>query len=59
MALLPDATRAFVTNRDADTVSVIDVEPMALVATLEVVPGPEGIDRSSDGEEVWVASKEA
>lgn len=59
LALLPDASRAFVTNRDADTVSVIDVEDMVVAATLDAEPGPEGIGRSPDGSEVWVASKAA
>ncbi|GAB5468249.1 MAG: hypothetical protein Kilf2KO_12790 [Rhodospirillales bacterium] len=59
LALSPDATRAFVTSRGSDSVSVIDTEAMTILATLEADVGPEGVFFSPDGKEVWVANNQS
>lgn len=47
---------AFVTNQYADTVSVIDLATLEVVATVDVGEYPEGIDTTSDGRRVLVAN---
>ena len=59
LALSPDATRAYVTSRGSDTVSVIDVAAMTLVDTITADEGPEGVDVSPDNGELWVANNQS
>ncbi|MFK7762723.1 MAG: YncE family protein [Roseobacter sp.] len=48
--------RAFITNQYADTLSVIDLDTLATIATLETGEYPEGVDASSDGKHIAVAN---
>ncbi len=59
LALTPDSSRAFVTSRGSDTVSVIDTASMDLVQTLPADVGPEGVFVSPDGKEVWVGNNQS
>jgi len=55
----PDASRIFTSNIGSDTVSVIERVAGPAGWTETVIPvgkGPEGIDWSPDGKEIWSAS---
>lgn len=56
MALSPDDQRAYVTDREADAVFVIDIRNMAVTDTLKADQAPEGIDVSPDGRSLWVGN---
>ncbi len=56
LALSPDFDRAFVTSRGSDTLSVVDVESMTILSTIDANDGPEGVHVSPDGSELWVAN---
>ena len=57
VVLSPDGKRAFTTNIGSGTVTVIDVES-GKVQSIETGAGPEGIDITPDGREVWVAHRD-
>ena len=49
-------TRVYVTNRESNTLSVIDTETNMVRATVPVGPGPTGVAVSPDGTRVYVAN---
>lgn len=52
----PDGNRAFVTNSEADSVSVIDLEKGTTVATIPTGDYPHGLRMSPDAKWVYVAN---
>jgi DNA-binding beta-propeller fold protein YncE len=54
-----DGARAFVTNIDSGTTTVIDVPGARKLRDLETGAGSEGLALSPDGREVWVAARTA
>jgi YVTN family beta-propeller protein len=50
-----NAGRAYVTNEDGESVSVIDTDKAEVVATVNVGKRPRGMKLSSDGKELYVA----
>lgn len=48
---------AYITNKDDDTVSVIDIATNTVVATVDVGNGPQAAVVSPDGEKVYVANR--
>jgi len=59
VAASPDGRHVFVTNKSSDSVSVIDVQAMAVVATVVVGKGPIGLAVSRDSSRVFVGCKDA
>lgn len=59
MALSPDDRSAYVTDRDANAVFVVDVPEMTLSRTLKADEAPEGVDVSPDGETLWVGNNDS
>jgi YVTN family beta-propeller protein len=57
VVLSPDGGWAFFTNRESNTVSVMDMKNMAIVANSPGGKGVEGIAISPDGMEVWAANR--
>ncbi|NYF09841.1 YVTN family beta-propeller protein [Leifsonia sp. AK011] len=55
VAFSPDGSTAYVTNRDSNSVSVIDVATSAETDEIPVGTEPKGLAISPDGSEVWVA----
>jgi YVTN family beta-propeller protein len=53
--LAAHAGRAFVTNEDGESVSVLDTDKAEVVATVNVGKRPRGLKLSPDGKEVYVA----
>jgi YVTN family beta-propeller protein len=49
---------AYITNKDDDTVSVIDIATNTVVATIDVGNGPQAAVVSPDGEKVYVANRQ-
>tara|TARA_B100000315_G_scaffold259845_1_gene317615 strand:- start:1705 stop:1902 length:198 start_codon:yes stop_codon:yes gene_type:complete len=43
IAITPDGTRAYVTNRDDNTISILDLSTDTELATISVGDGPRGI----------------
>ncbi|MFM8349765.1 MAG: beta-propeller fold lactonase family protein, partial [Actinomycetales bacterium] len=56
VAVSRDGRRAYVTNEDANSVSVINLKTRRVVATLRVGTAPRGIAVSSDNRRVYVAN---
>ena len=59
LALSPDSTRAYVTSRGSDTVSVVDTEAMTILQTVDADVGPEGVFLSPDGDQLWVGNNQS
>tara|TARA_R110001599_G_scaffold9041_9_gene44876 strand:+ start:3759 stop:4787 length:1029 start_codon:yes stop_codon:yes gene_type:complete len=57
IAVAPDKSRAFVTNIQSGTVSVLDLKQMTKVKDLPAGEVPEGLAITPDGETVWVADR--
>jgi len=55
IAISPDGTRALVTNRGNDTVSLIDTRSLGVVRTTKVGAIPVDVAFSLDGSRAWVA----
>ena len=53
----PDGKRLFVSNEDANTASVIDLETRQIVATVPVGIEPEGVTVRPDGKLVYVTGE--
>jgi PQQ-dependent catabolism-associated beta-propeller protein len=53
--LCANAGRAYVTNEDGESVSVIDTDKAEVVATVNVGKRPRGMKLSSDGKQLYVA----
>ena len=51
-----DPASIYVTNQTTSTVSVVDPATNAIIATIPVGPGPEGIAVTPDGSKVYVAN---
>ncbi|NCI51844.1 hypothetical protein GWC95_18110 [Sediminibacterium roseum] len=49
--------RAYTSNINSGTVSVIDVKNNALIRHIQLKPGVEGLHVSPDGKELWVANQ--
>jgi YVTN family beta-propeller protein len=56
VAITPDHTRVYVTNRRDNTVSVIATDILAVIATIPVRESPNGIAITPDGMRVYVAA---
>ncbi|MDO7883368.1 cell wall-binding repeat-containing protein [Salinibacterium soli] len=56
IAFSSDSSTAYVTNRESDTVTVIDVAAATGVGTIPVGDQPLGISTTPDGSEVWVGN---
>src|SRR5437868_10874975 len=57
VAVNPNGTRAFVANRDSNTVSVIDTATNTVVATISVGANPFGVSFSPDGTRAYVTNQ--
>ena len=57
LVVTPDKSRAFVTNMQSGTVSVLDLPGMAKIADLPAGTEPEGLAITPDGKTVWVADR--
>lgn len=51
------ADKVYVTNQDSDTVSVIDVDTLAVIATIPVGDVPHNVNHTPDGRRVLVTNK--
>ena len=56
VAVSPDGSRTYVTNRDANTVSVIDTDTGNVIASVPDISSPMGIAVTPDGSRVYVTS---
>jgi YVTN family beta-propeller protein len=57
VAITPDGTKAYVTNCDDDTVSVIDTATNSVVGSpIRVGDGPEGVAITPDGTKAYVTN---
>ena len=59
VAVAPDTSRAFVTNRGGGSTTVIDLASGRKLADVTTGVGSEAIALTPDGREVWVAAREA
>ena len=57
LAVTPDKSRAFVTNMQSGTVSVLNLEEMTKITDLPAGTVPEGLAITPDGKTVWVADR--
>ncbi len=57
LVVTPDKSRAFVTNMQSGTVSVLDLVRMIKLADLPAGTEPEGLAITPDGKTVWVADR--
>lgn len=57
VVLSPDETRAFTSNIQSGSISVLDLEKGSFHSLLESGDGAEGLDVSPDGSELWVANR--
>lgn len=57
LVVTPDKSRAFVTNMQSGTVSVLDLASMTKIADLPAGTEPEGLAITPDGKSVWVADR--
>ena len=56
VAVSPDGTRAYVTNNDSSSVSVIDIATLALIATINVGGCPRALALSPNGARAYVTN---
>ncbi len=57
LAVTPDKSRAFVSNMQSGTVSVLDLGTMTKIADLPAGTEPEGLAITPDGKSIWVADR--
>jgi len=57
VVLSPDGRWAYFTNRDSNTVSIMDVDSTAIVANIPAGDGVEGIALSPDGKQIWAPNR--
>lgn len=58
VAVSPDGARAYVTNVNAGTVSVVDLQAGVAVQVVQAGAAPEGIALTPDGAQLWVAERD-
>jgi YVTN family beta-propeller protein len=54
---LGDGRHVLVSNRAADSISVVDQQTLTVVATFSVPGGPDDMEVSRDGKELWVTNR--
>ncbi len=59
LVVAPDKSRAFVTNMQSGTVSVLDLVKMTKIADLPAGTEPEGLAITPDGRTIWVADRQS
>jgi len=59
LVVSPDKSRAFVTNMQSGTVSVLDLVKMTKIADLPAGTEPEGLAITPDGSAIWVADRQS
>jgi len=59
IALSPDGSKAFVTNRNDDTVSVINTTTSTVISTVNVGDAPLGITLNFDGSKAYITNSNA
>lgn len=59
LVVTPDKSRAFVTNMQSGTVSVLDLVGMTKIADLSAGTEPEGLAITPDGATIWVADRQS
>lgn len=59
LVVTPDKSRAFVTNMQSGTVSVLDLVKMTKIADLPAGTEPEGLAITPDGRAIWVADRQS
>lgn len=59
LVVTPDKSRAFVTNMQSGTVSVLDLVAMTKIADLPAGTEPEGLAITPDGATIWVADRQS
>jgi YVTN family beta-propeller protein len=59
LVVTPDKSRAFVTNMQSGTVSVLDLVAMTKISDLPGGTEPEGLAITPDGATVWVADRQS
>ena len=52
-----DGKTLFVSNRDANSVSAIDVSSLSVSQTFKVPQGPDMLEVTPDGRELWVTGR--
>jgi YVTN family beta-propeller protein len=52
-----DKRRILVTNRSANSVSIIDMDALKVLETFPVPGGPDCMEITADGKELWVTSR--
>lgn len=58
LVITPDKSRAFVTNMQSGTLSVLDLNSMKKIKDLPAGTEPEGLAITPDGETIWVADRQ-
>jgi len=58
LVVTPDKSRAFVTNMQSGSVSVLDLVKMTKIADLPAGTEPEGLAITADGAAIWVADRQ-
>jgi YVTN family beta-propeller protein len=53
----PDGTRLYVSNEDADSASIVDLQSGKVIANVKTGREPEGVTLSPDGKTVWVTGE--
>ncbi len=59
LVVTPDKSRAFVSNMQSGTVSVLDLVKMTKIADLSAGTEPEGLAITPDGATIWVADRQS
>ena len=57
MAMTIDGKTLFVSNRDANSVSAIDISSLSVTRTFKVPQGPDMLEVTPDGLELWVTGR--
>jgi YVTN family beta-propeller protein len=52
-----DKRRLLVTNRVANSISIIDMNTLSVLETFKVPGGPDDMEVTADGKELWVTSR--
>ncbi len=57
VAITPDGSTAYISNRTSDTVSVLSLESNSVITTIPVGASPHGVAVTPDGSRVFVANR--